>query len=224
MAQRVKRLPAMQESRVQSLGHEDPLEKKMAPYSSILAWGIPWTEEHGRLQPMGLQRVGHDSATSFTRRNLGNKWRWTSRGLGSGRIQITLDKADGGGVQYTEAPGSVGLHSGQLESAPPPPPRWMIFNAAENQNLPCIYSNLGETGRLAGILPVRPSDPPLSYIRWTLPSSRPWQVHSPGRRPVCRARGCGPRVTLGTTAVHRVLLIHWVYGILASQGTGGHTY
>ena len=60
MAQMVKNLPAMQEIRVQSLGQENPLEKGMATYSSILAWRIPWTEEPGRLQSMGLQRVGHD--------------------------------------------------------------------------------------------------------------------------------------------------------------------
>ena len=58
--QTVKRLPTMQETRVQSLGQEDPLEKKMAPHSSILAWQIPWTEEPGRLQSMGSQRVTHD--------------------------------------------------------------------------------------------------------------------------------------------------------------------
>ena len=56
----VKRLPTMQETRVQSLGWEDPLEKEMAPYSSTLAWKIPWTEEHGRLQSMGSQRVRHN--------------------------------------------------------------------------------------------------------------------------------------------------------------------
>ena len=51
----VKRLPTTWETRVQSLGQEDPLEKEMAPQSSILAWKIPWMEEPGRLQPMGLQ-------------------------------------------------------------------------------------------------------------------------------------------------------------------------
>ena len=56
----------MQETRVRSLGLEDPLEKEMATHSSILAWKIPWTEEPGRLQSMGLQRVGHDWATSFS--------------------------------------------------------------------------------------------------------------------------------------------------------------
>ena len=56
----VKRLPAMQETGVQSLGWDDLLEKEMATHSSILAWRIPWTEEHGRLQSMGSQRVGHD--------------------------------------------------------------------------------------------------------------------------------------------------------------------
>ena len=60
VAQRVKRLPVVPKTWVQSLGREDPLEKEMAPYSSILAWKIPWTEEPGRLQSMGLQRVGHD--------------------------------------------------------------------------------------------------------------------------------------------------------------------
>ena len=60
VAQMVKRLPTMRETRVQSLLWEDPLEKEMAPHSSILAWKIPWMEEPGRLQSMGSQRVGHN--------------------------------------------------------------------------------------------------------------------------------------------------------------------
>ena len=60
MAQMVKRLPTMQEIWVQSLGREDLLEKKMATHSSILAWKVPWMEEPGGLQSMGLQRVKHD--------------------------------------------------------------------------------------------------------------------------------------------------------------------
>ena len=56
----VKSLPAMQETQVRSLGWENPLEKKMAIHSSILAWEIPWMEEPGRLQSIGLQRVRHD--------------------------------------------------------------------------------------------------------------------------------------------------------------------
>ena len=60
MAQRLKCLPPMQETRVQSLGREDPLEKEMVTHSSILAWRIPWTEKAGRLQSMGSQRVRHD--------------------------------------------------------------------------------------------------------------------------------------------------------------------
>ena len=56
----VKRLPAMRETWVQSLGLEDLLEKEMATHSSVLAWKISWMEEPGRLQPMGLQRLGHD--------------------------------------------------------------------------------------------------------------------------------------------------------------------
>ena len=56
----VKHLPIRQETRVQSLSWEDPLEKEMAPHSSTLAWKIPCMEEHGRLQSMGSQRVGHN--------------------------------------------------------------------------------------------------------------------------------------------------------------------
>ena len=60
VAQRVKRLPVMQEIWVRSLSQEDPLEKEMAPHSSTLAWKIPWTEKPGRPQSMGWQRGGHD--------------------------------------------------------------------------------------------------------------------------------------------------------------------
>ena len=60
VAQTVKNLPAMQETKVQSLGQEDPLEKDMATHSSILAWRIPWTKEPGRLQFMGSQRLRHN--------------------------------------------------------------------------------------------------------------------------------------------------------------------
>ena len=60
VAQRIKHLPAMQKTRVRSLGQEDPLEKEMATHSGILAWKIPWMEEPGRLQSMGSQRIGHD--------------------------------------------------------------------------------------------------------------------------------------------------------------------
>ena len=56
----VKRLPAVKEIWVQSLGQEDPLEKEMTTHSSTLAWKIPWMEELGRLQSMGSQRVRHD--------------------------------------------------------------------------------------------------------------------------------------------------------------------
>ena len=59
VAQTVKRLPIMWETRVQSLGWEDLLEKEMATHSRILAWKIPWTKEPGRLQSLGWQRVGH---------------------------------------------------------------------------------------------------------------------------------------------------------------------
>ena len=60
VAQTVERLSTMRETRVRSLGREDPLEKEMAIHSSTIAWKMPWTEEPGRLQPVGSQRVGHD--------------------------------------------------------------------------------------------------------------------------------------------------------------------
>ena len=66
MARMVKSLPAMWETQVWSLGWKDSLEKEMATHFSILAWKIPWMEEHGRLQPMGLQRVRHDWVISLS--------------------------------------------------------------------------------------------------------------------------------------------------------------
>ena len=65
VAQTVKRLSTMRETRVRSLSWEDPLEKEMAIHSRTIAWKIPWAEEPGRLQSMGLQRVRHDWATSL---------------------------------------------------------------------------------------------------------------------------------------------------------------
>ena len=69
----VKSLPGLQEkkeTRVQSLGQEDPLEKEIATYSSVLAWRIQWTEETGGLQSMGFQGVGHDLVTYCTSKNV----------------------------------------------------------------------------------------------------------------------------------------------------------
>ena len=65
MAQRVKHLLKMRETQVQSLSREDPLEKEIATHSSTLAWKTPWTEKPGRLQFMGLERVGHDFTFTF---------------------------------------------------------------------------------------------------------------------------------------------------------------
>ena len=72
VAQMVKNLPAMQETRVQFLGQEDPLEKGMATHSSILAWTIPWTKDPGRLQSIGPQRAGHNWATNIAIENAFN--------------------------------------------------------------------------------------------------------------------------------------------------------
>ena len=63
-AQMVNNLPAVEETLIQSLGQKDPLEMGIAPYSSIFAWRIPWIEDPGGLQSMGLQRVGHDWTTN----------------------------------------------------------------------------------------------------------------------------------------------------------------
>ena len=76
VAQTVKHLPAMRQTRVRSLGWEDPLEKKMAIHSSILAWEIPWMEEYRRLQSTGLQRVRHDWAKQPY---LLTVWYWVSQ-------------------------------------------------------------------------------------------------------------------------------------------------
>ena len=66
MTQMVKNLPAMQETHVQSLGWEDPLDEEMATHSSILAWRIPWTEEPSRLQSMGSQEKRNINLVSWT--------------------------------------------------------------------------------------------------------------------------------------------------------------
>ena len=84
VAQTVKRLSTMQETRVQSLGWEDPLEKEMATHSSTVAWKIPWTEEPGKLQPMGSQRVGHDWATSLTLYINPQNLSWLFKGIKTG--------------------------------------------------------------------------------------------------------------------------------------------
>ena len=102
VAQRAKRLLAVRETRVWSLGQEDPLEKEIATHSSTLAWKIPWTDKPGRLQSMGSQRVGHDWATSLSLSILfrpfriqlmtGFKFHWTlsfnSRNMRSGEGDI----------------------------------------------------------------------------------------------------------------------------------------
>ena len=84
----VKHLPARQKTWVQPLGQEDPLEKEMAPHSSTLAWKIPWTEEPGRQQSMGSQRVGHNRATSLFQRIQAN------RGAGFGLKKILIISLD----------------------------------------------------------------------------------------------------------------------------------
>ena len=93
VAQRVKHLPAMQETWVRSLGQEDPLEKEMATHSSTPAWKIPWTEKPGRLQSMGSRRAGHNWVTSLghlvlaqSKLNVGCYYSWCSPGGGNGNL------------------------------------------------------------------------------------------------------------------------------------------
>ena len=76
VSQTVKNPPAIQETRVQFLGQEDPLEKGMAAHSSILAWRIPWIEEPGGVQSMGLQRIGHDWLTNTCIVGIGGYGGW----------------------------------------------------------------------------------------------------------------------------------------------------
>ena len=93
MAQTVKNLPAMQETRVQSLGQENPLKKGMATHSCILAWRIPWTEEFGGLQSMRSQRVRHDWAAKHThiyRFSLWNQTILNTNVTNSTHTQITV--------------------------------------------------------------------------------------------------------------------------------------
>ena len=107
IAQTVKCLPTVQETRVWSLGRQDPLEKEMTTHSSILAWKIPWTEECGRLQSMGSQRIRHDWATSpssikflvvnkcslfFSTR----MWSLSSRGGWCTLLKVTGGRGEGG--------------------------------------------------------------------------------------------------------------------------------
>ena len=81
VAQMVKNLPAMQETQVQSLDWKDPLVKRMATHSSILAFRIPWAEGPGRLQSLGSQRVRHDWATPTTLTSRREHPLWTKRGF-----------------------------------------------------------------------------------------------------------------------------------------------
>ena len=104
VAQTVKHLPAMWEIQVLSLGQEDTLEKEMATHSSTLAWKIPWMEEPGRLQFMGLQRVGHDWTTSlhFTG---GSDGKESTHNVGDLGLMPGLGRSPGGGhsnpLQYS---------------------------------------------------------------------------------------------------------------------------
>ena len=137
VAQRIKRLPAMWETRVRSLGWEDPLEKEMATHSSTLAWRIPWTEEPGRLQSMGSQRVGHDWATSLCqcrrcRRPGFNPWVGTIPGVGNGNPLVFLP----GKIPQTAEPSgpqSIGSRKSQT---------WLSTQAQQHHQEQINFSNI----------------------------------------------------------------------------------
>ena len=106
VAQMVKNLPAVQETRVWSLGWEDPLEEEMASYSSILAWRITWAEEPGGLQSMGPQRVRHDWATEHTQTivlvyEILRVWAWVGA-VGSQSVDTTVSGYSGPLVRQTQ--------------------------------------------------------------------------------------------------------------------------
>ena len=101
VAQMIKHLPAMSETRVRSLGWEDPLENGLATRSSILAWEIPLTEEPGGLQSMGLQRVGHNWATDTAGPAL-TLHRLPCHGAQSGRAGVQPPEPGGGRRNGTE--------------------------------------------------------------------------------------------------------------------------
>ena len=88
----VKNLPAVQETWVRFLGQEDPLEKEMATHSSILAWRIPWIEDPGGLQSMGLQRVRHSWATNVFTFTSGNWGQWEKRQFVGKYEEVILDQ------------------------------------------------------------------------------------------------------------------------------------
>ena len=102
VVQLVKNLPAVQETWVWSLGWEDPLEKEMATHSSTLAWRIPWTEEPGRPQSMGSQRVRHNCATMFMFMSTHVRKSLCSQGIWSAIRHIIWPSA---GVQPQQDPG-----------------------------------------------------------------------------------------------------------------------
>ena len=107
MAQTVKCLSAMQETRVRSLGWEDPLEKEMAAHSSILAWKLSWTEEPGRLLSTGSQRVGHDWATSLIKEYLSSRIAFRE-GNGTPLQHSCLENPMGGGAWWAAVHGVAG--------------------------------------------------------------------------------------------------------------------
>ena len=96
----VKNLPAMRETWLWSLGWEDPLEKGMATHCSILAWRIPWTEESGRLQSMGLQRARHDWGTFTFFRGSSRPRDWTNLSSFEGRFFTFWASRDAPSIAY----------------------------------------------------------------------------------------------------------------------------
>ena len=107
VAQMLKNLPAMQETQVQSLGREDALEKGMATHSSLLAWRIPWTQEPGEIQSMGLQRVGQSYVTNTFTFHFSDKEK---------PLMCSQQRQDANRLPYWTYPGSTWwLHCGRAE-------------------------------------------------------------------------------------------------------------
>ena len=126
VAQMAKHLPTMQETQVQSLGQEDPLEKETVTHSSTLAWKIPWMEEPGRLHPWG-RRVGHDRATSVSFFHVGKHPSWSLVPIGPSVTNLFAS------LWFTRVTIKVTMYFSS-------PAFWLIFDVID-QNLPPILSS-----------------------------------------------------------------------------------
>ena len=137
----VKILSAMQETRVQSLGREDPLEKEMATHSSILVWEIPWTEDPGGLQSMGSQRVANDLMTKQSERAFKSEItkdgkHWTSQ---SSKLHPSTEVSGSTVPSLTHTGSSLPCSSVPASPVTKRNPACKISNSIYIKSIKCIY-------------------------------------------------------------------------------------